>query len=71
MKFTTVATSPTIVTAPNFLIHQTVRVRIAKPIMSHRIGSPNIRNTIGAKMEFRTPQRPENRAMLANSRVLK
>ena len=71
MKFIIVAISPTAVTAPTFLIHQTVRASVANPIMSHRIGSPNIRNTIGEKMEFKTPQRPANKATLAMSRVLK
>ena len=71
MKFTTVAISPTTVAAPNFLVHHTVRVRTAKPIMSQRIGNPNTRNTMGAKIEFRTPQRAANVAIAAASRLLR
>ena len=70
MKFMTVEMSPTEVAAPSFLTHQTVRESNANPIMSHRIGNPNILNTIGEKMEFNTPQRAENKAMPASSRLL-
>jgi hypothetical protein len=71
MKFITVAISPTAVTAPNFLIHQTVSARIANPIISHNIGTPNILKTIGAKIEFKTPHRAANMAIAATARVLK
>jgi hypothetical protein len=70
-KFMIVATTPTTVTAPNFRTHQKVRPRAAKPIMSQRMGNPNIRKTIGEKMLFSTPQRLEKRATAANSRLSK
>jgi hypothetical protein len=71
MKFTTVAIIPTAVAAPNFLIHQTVTESVAKPTISHKMGNPDIRNTIGANIEFNMPQRPENIAMAATARLSK
>ena len=70
MKLMAVAIIPTIVAAPSFLIHQTVTERTAKPIMSQRIGNPNMLNTIGEKIEFNTPQRAESKATAAISRLL-
>jgi hypothetical protein len=71
MKLMSVAIKPMIVTAPNFLTHQKVRLSDAKPIMSHRIGTPMIRNTIGANSPFRIPQRAENSETIASSWLLK
>jgi hypothetical protein len=71
MKLMTVAMSPTIEAAPNFLTHQTVMERTANPIISQRIGNPNVLNTIGEKIEFSTPHRADNKAIAATSRVLK
>jgi len=71
IKLISVAIKPTVVTAPNFLISQNVRLSDAKPIMSHRIGRPINRNTIGANNPFRIPQSAENSETIANSRLLK
>lgn len=70
MKFMEVAMRPTAVAAPGFLTHHTVRESTAKPIISQRIGRLNTLNTIGEKMELNTPQRADNKAMAATSRLL-
>jgi hypothetical protein len=67
----TVAMSPTIVAAPSLLTHQMVTERTVNPIISQRIGNPNMLKKIGEKIEFNTPQRADNKAIAAISRLLK
>jgi hypothetical protein len=71
MKLISVATKPTTVAAPNFLTHQNVRLKAAKPSMSHRMGKPKAWNTSGENTAFRTPQRLANSEAAASSRLLK
>jgi len=70
-KVTPVAMRPTVVSAPGFLIHQAVTVRIVNPMRSQRIGNPVRLKTIGENTELSTPQRAAPMAMAATSRVLK
>ncbi|MCJ7631101.1 hypothetical protein MUP77_01675, partial [Candidatus Bathyarchaeota archaeon] len=67
VKLMSVAMSPTMVVDPSFLVHHTVRVSAEKPIMSQRMGSPNIWKKIGEKIEFSTPQRAAEKAIAAIS----
>ncbi len=71
MKLMTVAMRPTAVVDPSFLVHHTVSARTEKPIISHRIGRPNIWKKIGLKIEFNTPQSEAQIAIAAMSRVSK
>ena len=50
MKLITAAMSPTIVVAPNFLVHHTASVNSEKPIRSHRKGRPVMRKKIGIEV---------------------
>jgi hypothetical protein len=70
MKFMTVQLARLEWLLPSFLTHQTVTESTANPIMSQSIGSPYMLNTIGEKIEFNTPQRADNKAIAAISRVL-
>ena len=71
MKLITVAITPIIVTDPSFLVHHTATVNTEKPIKSQRKGSPNIWKKIGEKIEFKTPHRPAESAIIARSILLK
>ena len=71
MKFIAVATSPTIVIAPNFLIQTAATVKTENPMRSHKKGKPNIRKKIGEKMEFKTPHRAAHMDISAISLLLK
>jgi len=63
--------SPTIVADPSFLVHQTVRARAQKPIISHRNGNPEIWKKIGEMVELRTPHKLAESDITAMSWVFK
>ena len=71
MKLIIVAMNPTIVVAPNFLVHHTAIVNSEKPIMSHRKGRPVIRKKIGEKIGLSTPHRAAHMDIAAISRLVK
>ena len=71
MKVTPVAMRPTVVSAPGFLIHHAVTVRMVNPMRSQRIGSPVRLKTTGENTELSTPHRAAPMAMAATSRLLK
>jgi hypothetical protein len=70
-KLIGVAMSPTIVTAPGFLIHQAASMSKANPIVSQRNGMPVAAKNMGANSAFSTPQRAPQIAIAATSRVLR
>jgi len=70
-KFMTVAKRPTMVMAPNFLIHHAARVSTEKPMRSQKNGRWVMLKKSGVKMEFSTPHKAAQIAIAATFRVLK